>query len=126
MAPVLHDLPIRDAEHVHRPYLHSLAGGRQPLKNSLVCAAHRDADRYSVPFGDQVFDGDVQGKASRASEKVPFKVSMSLAGGSSGRIVVWCFAVHDLLSPVEVSRGESGPHGLDGSPEDGVACESLP
>src|SRR5215213_1682538 len=67
VAPVLHYLAVRYAEHVHRSHLHPLAGGSYPLKLSSVGAVHDDTGRHPVPFGHHVLHGDAEIGEARSS-----------------------------------------------------------
>jgi len=85
VSPVLHDLATGDMEHVDGLILHPLADRSESLELSQVDAPHSDA--AATRTSSAITSSTVtlrSGKRSLASTKVSLKVSMSLAGGSSG------------------------------------------
>jgi hypothetical protein len=81
VSPVLHDLATGDMEHVDGLILHPLADRSEFLELSQVDAPHSDA--AATRTSSAITSSTVtlrSGKPSLASTKV----SMSLAGGSSG------------------------------------------
>jgi hypothetical protein len=106
VAPVLHDLPVRDAEHVYGPDLNPLASRSDALELPPVGTAHRYAGCHLVPFGYQVLDSDSYVGEGFASLREGLLEGVDEFGRriAGKAFVVESRSVDYLLRPIEVAR----------------------